>query len=588
MKYKICFFYISAILLFFCFEAKASWLIDPERFHTSFHGRTSCIECHDSIKGEKLHPDPAYVNKNIYDFFTADKCAGCHETVDDYLSAGVHGGKKIEKKEEIENCISCHDPHYQTSSSVKAKKYNPLVPVKLQCAVCHEKKENLPDFSKEDFSCISCHKIVDPTLSGSVKHVIGFCFYCHSSNKDFKTQIVMPLIDKKSYEKSAHSNYSCLACHPYSAQFGHLDKPHTDCRNCHFPHDEKVAHDAHTNVSCEACHLKGIVPEKNKKTNRIEWDIGSITGGLSQIHDMAISDENESCERCHYKGNSIGAASMALPAKSIICMPCHASTFSVEDRITVFSLIGFISGLFYLVSIFLSGQFGEKQYTSSVKKFFDIILTILRIVFSFNIIIIIRSLIADVLFQKRFYKADFSRWAIHALIFYPFVIRFFWGTAALALSLFSPELSITNAMLNKNYPLTAFLFDITGIMVLIGVILSIILKQQRPSAKFESIPGQDWLAVSLLGSIVLVGFALEAMRIQMTGGSEGAIYAFLGYALNRLLIGMTDINNIYGYIWYVHAALTGLFLIYLPFSRMLHIIISPIVLIMKRIKDERK
>ena len=103
MKRKIILFYIPVLLFLYLSEAKASWLIDLERFHASVHGRTSCIECHNSITADKLHPDPSDVNKNISDFFTADNCANCHESADDYLASGEHGGKTIEKKEEIEN-----------------------------------------------------------------------------------------------------------------------------------------------------------------------------------------------------------------------------------------------------------------------------------------------------------------------------------------------------------------------------------------------------------------------------------------------------------------------------------------------------
>ena len=39
-------------------------------------------------------------------------------------------------------------------------------------------------------------------------------------------------------------------------------------------------------------------------------------------------------------------------------------------------------------------------------------------------------------------------------------------------------------------------------------------------------------------------------------------------------------TGIYGYVWYVHAILTGAFVAYLPFSRMLHMIMAPISLAM--------
>ena len=46
---------------------------------------------------------------------------------------------------------------------------------------------------------------------------------------------------------------------------------------------------------------------------------------------------------------------MVLPAKSIICMPCHAGTFSVGDTTTILSLIVFFAGLVMVFSYVLTG-----------------------------------------------------------------------------------------------------------------------------------------------------------------------------------------------------------------------------------------
>jgi nitrate reductase gamma subunit len=45
-----------------------------------------------------------------------------------------------------------------------------------------------------------------------------------------------------------------------------------------------------------------------------------------------------------------------------------------------------------------------------------------------------------------------------------------------------------------------------------------------------------------------------------------------------LFFGGLSLTGAYGIMWYVHALLTGAFIAYMPFSRLLHIIISPFVL----------
>jgi hypothetical protein len=81
-----------------------------------------------------------------------------------------------------------------------------------------------------------------------------------------------------------------------------------------------------------------------------------------------------------------------------------------------------------------------------------------------------------------------------------------------------------------------------------------------------------------MSGIIILGFVLEGMRIAMTGSPPGSGYAFLGYGISRLFTGVSDLTGIYGYIWYVHAILTGAFVAYLPFSRMLHILLAPVSL----------
>jgi len=74
----------------------------------------------------------------------------------------------------------------------------------------------------------------------------------------------------------------------------------------------------------------------------------------------------------------------------------------------------------------------------------------------------------------------------------------------------------------------------------------------------------------------------------MTGFPEGSCYAFLGYSIGRLLFTAASLTGVYGYVWYVHAILTGAFIAYLPFSRLFHIIISPVVLLENAASQEQK
>jgi len=372
-------------------------------------------------------------------------------------------------------------------------------------------------------------------------------------------------------------------CHVLASEdywLNHDEESLGNCRECHLPHDEKVAHDAHMIVECETCHLKEIIPVKDPESNRISWKFDIKPGADDTPPDLAFAVSKENCRRCHFMGNQAGAAAMVLPAKSVLCMPCHPATFSIGDTTTIVSLFVFLFGILSLVSIWMSGNLAGDKEMGLGTKVRKISFSILGALFSFRILHITKALVFDALLQRRLYRQSRLRWIIHSLIFFPFVFRFSWGMVALLSSLWIPEKQLAWAMLDKNYPVGAFLFDLTGVMVISGVILAMFRRAFRKSENLPGLPKHDWPASSLIGGIIIIGFILEGMRIAMTGSPEGAQYAFIGYGISRLFVGISDLTDIYGYIWYIHAIFTGAFMAYLPFSRMLHIIMAPVVIAM--------
>ena len=559
--------------------AEAAWLIDAERFHVSVHGQLSCQDCHEDINEKKFHPDPAEVNKALNDFFQPGQCTVCHEDVVDEIAADSHGGPAATPWQRFDDCIECHDPHYQVSSGDSDSKPDLNQLAAAKCSRCHKFQAELPDFSDEDRACLQCHLAVSGDDPPSAEKIATLCFHCHGSSSrgpGWQTSSY-PLIDEARYASTPHADVSCMVCHPRAVQFGHSNQPVGDCRQCHRPHDEKTAHDAHAGVTCGACHLQSVTPERDPDSKYIGWRNPRYANRISPIHQMQKPEKEASCRACHAKGNSIGAAAMVLPAKSIICMPCHTATFSMGDTVTVLSLILFLAGCFAVGSVWFSG--GDPS-AGSGRKVTKSIGAVFGSLFSGQFFVIIKSLILDGLLQRRLFRVSRERWLLHAFIFYPFIFRFIWGFSALLASLWRPEWPATWVMLNKNHPLTAFLFDLSAMMVIIGVVGMIVRRSlKRSDEKLSGLPTADWAAYALLGSIIIVGFMLEGMRMAMTGSPQGAPYAFVGDAISRMLAGF-ELTGIYGYVWYLHAILTGAFLVYLPFSRMFHMIMAPVSLAM--------
>jgi nitrate reductase gamma subunit len=262
-------------------------------------------------------------------------------------------------------------------------------------------------------------------------------------------------------------------------------------------------------------------------------------------------------------------------------MPCHAATLSLGDTTTILTLVFFLGGMVMTFSLIFSGTGRKSKNIDHSGKDFKTADRTGKFAFR------IKTILWDVFFQRRLFRQSQIRWLIHGLIFFPLVIRFLWGLVALSASLTMPDGSWIWDMLDKNNALTGFLFDLTGLMILIGVILALIRGRVQRAGQVAGLPGQDRTALILIGSIVLVGFVLAGLRIAMTGTPDSVAYAFVGFSISRLFSPLSGLSNLYGYGWYLHAILTGIFIVYLPFSRLLHMILSPVVLAWNAVTEHK-
>ncbi len=570
MKKNILSAAVFGLFLTFALPAGASWLIDPFKFADSVHAQNSCQDCHQEIAEKDLHPDPANVTRPLAEFFTIERCTSCHDDVAENLKQATHGSLDIKDPKKYEDCLRCHNPHEQGSAGSPP-------PAGAEP----------PEFSAEDQACLGCHALRPLDDPAGRKSTADLCFHCHARGDAESQKITaqsVALIDPDRYRKVAHADLDCLICHPQAPGYEHDAQQATDCRQCHPRHDEKVAHDAHLTVACAACHLKDVRPLKEAQTGRILWQSERKRKALLEIHDMRVTGDPAECRRCHVVGNPVGAAAMVLPPKSLLCMPCHAATFSIGDTTTIVSLIVLLFGLAATFSTILSGTIAGTNDSGLLPRFVILIARGFKAVFSARFYTILKTLLTDVLLQRRLFERSIVRWVVHSLIFLPFVFRFCWGIIALSGSLIKPEASWVWPMLDKNNAATAFVFDLTGLLILVGIVLAL-LRGLRQTDRPANLPNQDRLALGLLVAIVLIGFVLEGMRIAMTGSAHDAAYAFVGYGIHLLFAGSDAVSRIYGYVWYLHAVAVGGFVAYLPFSRLLHIIMAPIVLSMRALSD---
>ena len=364
---------------------------------------------------------------------------------------------------------------------------------------------------------------------------------------------------------SVHKETACLACHLRAFEEDHEELPAVDCIRCHAPHDEKIIGDAHARVDCKACHQKDGVAVFDPKSGRVILGGSALSEQNPRPHQLVVEKGDSVCRSCHFEGNALGASSMVLPPKSVLCMPCHVATFSVCDTTTVAALLVFAAGMIGLCTVWFSGRKGERADQGGRK---------LR----GGLRPLATAIIEDVFLIKRLYALSPARWFAHALIYYPILMRAFFGMAALILSLTFPETDLAQAMLDKNNPVRGLFFDLTGLMIATGI-LAALFRPEDDRGQVADLPVPGRAMTALLGIVVLAGFMLEGLRISMAAWPDGSQYALAGYVIGFLLRDIDAISDIYGYAWYAHAIFTGAFIALIPFTRMVHIIVAPVLMV---------
>jgi len=561
-----------------------SWLLDPAELHVSAHAKKfSCAKCHDDIYKAKLHPDPAKTKAPVSDSARAEMCRQCHAPVYQNLKVNRHGQMQQVNPARFLNCLSCHDPHANVKAQYyRAGRVNLEKSLRGQCGACHQPRSALPKRPAAEEKCLACH-LVDAGDAHAPEQIAKFCFGCHGNQGTEVQRLtakLSPVIGEAAYRRTTHAKQACTACHAGAAAYWHGHQARVDCLACHSgptpahgapaaPHYAEFPDSPHIAVECRACHAAGGRVEQDAVSRQVVWEATARAGEVSGVHAIAKASRKQDCQRCHASGNQVGAAAMVLPGKGVLCMPCHLASPTDTDAVTLGGLGIFLLGVAAAFTVWLSGRIPGRAAWALLPRRAPAAL---------------KALLVDGILQRRLFRQSRARWAIHSAILLPLVFRFAWGMAGLIAANLWRRSTWYEFLLNNNDPATALLFDLTGILVVIGAVTAAGRGIAGRRQRMAGLPKQDYAALGLLGGVVIVGFVLEGMRIAMTGVTWGASGAFIGYPISRLFAGWRALAGVYGYAWYLHAILTGAFAAYLPFSRMFHILVAPAWLAVRALK----
>lgn len=533
--------------------ATAGWLVDADTFARSGHGSLDCVACHAAVT-EDEHPLPDDLFKEDTTAFNEATCLECHADVAEEREKGLHAGRPVPADRDMTRCVSCHDPHGVPGG---------------------DRALSAADLGDDTKTCLSCHGRAETVTA--VKPAL--CASCHDIGA-----------------KPTHADTPCLSCHATAAAFPHDRQEKVNCLSCHVAHRESEIADPHNRVSCVACHSAGVTPVAAG-----DGTVGFRVTDSAKTHEFALPAGTASCVRCHTDnpGDQVLAAASVLPPKSVLCAACHAATLTVEDTPSRIGLTVFGVGFLGLIVLWLSttGLFprggnggkgsGSADGTTAEKagektahghpEGHETPSAACRV----------RRTLADIFLQSGLLRESPKRWFVHALIFFPFLVRSVYGLLGSVGAWIDPTAAWPRLLLNKDWAPTAFINDVCGLLLLAGLALAWLQLRARERGRAATVanaPRGDHFVLIALFALTLTGFILEGARIALdilALGAAGTGSAFAGTLVAQLFLAMepATVAGLYGRLWYLHALLTALVVASIPFTMLRHVITAPLWLV---------
>ncbi len=173
--------------------------------------------------------------------------------------------------------------------------------------------------------------------------------------------------------------------------------------------------------------------------------------------------------------------------------------------------------------------------------------------------------------NARLYRKPASGMA-HGFVFWG-MITLFIGTNLVILNILF-GLPVFSGGFNRWF--MSFMLDLAGLLALVGIVFFLVRRMIPPDRLRLPESRKGFVPVSgLLALILLTGFVIEGARIAAAGGPlEGG--AFVGNFLASSLISPTQALDIHVITWWVHGLLAMGFIVYIPYSPLVHIILAPV------------
>lgn len=247
----------------------------------------------------------------------------------------------------------------------------------------------------------------------------------------------------------------------------------------------------------------------------------------------------------------------------------------------IVAMIVFLVGIGLTLSIWLQGTVNGRSDISAGQKLAHLIRGTLATLLSARLGALLRALIWNGAIHPTLFRQHKLRWAAHFCVFGGIVLltilsAFSFISVDILIPIFKMDNLFTSIFANKDHALTAFLNELGGLVVMVGLIMVMI----RPREPDISTTIADAEIILFLALIIVSGYAAEVCRLSFEFEELPltAIYAFLSYPVARVArTAALPWGTLHNWLFLFHALFSSAVIAYIPFSKFFHAIAGTIV-----------
>ncbi len=232
----------------------------------------------------------------------------------------------------------------------------------------------------------------------------------------------------------------------------------------------------------------------------------------------------------------------------------------------------FLLGTLYNMLLWMHGK---GLVTTPERRLLRLSAKALRLLFSRAFAKAIAVFVRDSLYISKLRKLSATRWFMHVMILGGFLMMF----ALDLIVTLSLDILRYGPMIDEGGWAKLWIrdvgFEVAGAMMLVGLSIAAVRRfGLKPKIVRTELP--DAASILFLFAVVAGGFVLEGMGIAgaIPGHQENVEYSFLGYALSSIMPASS--GDLYDEAWLVHGVMSALLIAYIPFSKLFHMIVTPI------------